>query len=140
MPYSPLLKKISSDRFYITDGIYLSAGDIRQIQLAKAAISSAIETLLDVIGIDESAISKIYIAGGLGNYMNIKNAHRIGLLPKAFEDKTIPVGNTALAGALLACKSPKSVNIIEELSGRIEIIELSFLDVFRKKYVDNMYF
>ena len=72
--------------------------------------------------------------------MDIENAARIGLLPKNLAPKAISAGNTSLSGAILAAQSGATVGEIEGLCEKIEITELSFSEVFRDKYMENMYF
>jgi len=137
---SPLSERLRDDRFYLSSDIYLSAKDVRQFQLAKAAISAGIEALIAHCGITESDVEKLYVSGGLGSFMDVENAARIGLLPKNLAPKAISAGNTSLSGAILAAQSGATVGEIEGLCEKIEITELSFSEVFRDKYMENMYF
>ena len=120
--------------------MYLSDADVRQFQLAKSAISASIETLLVTLGIGADEISDVYIAGGLGTYMNMENAARVGLLPRDLLKKARSVGNSALLGALLCCRSSEAISEMTSLSSQVKIVELSSSEVFRDKFMDNMYF
>jgi uncharacterized 2Fe-2S/4Fe-4S cluster protein (DUF4445 family) len=79
--------------------------DIREIQLAKSAIYSRVKILMNLAGLTFSDIDALYLAGGFGNYINIKSAIQIGLFPYELRDKIYPVGNSAGIGALQYLKS-----------------------------------
>lgn len=137
---SPLLRYFKDDRFYLTEEIYLSQQDIRQFQLAKSAIAAGIVTLLSHCEVTPDELDALYLAGGLGYYMNIENAARTGLLPRALVKKTQPVGNTALAGARLALLSKQAHTRLQKIAEETEIVELSFSATFQDAYVENMMF
>ena len=137
---TPLIKRLKDERFYISESVYISGRDVRQFQLAKSAISAGVEALLTEKGLSLSEVKKVYIAGGLGSFMNIENAARVGLLPLEFKEKTHIVGNTSLNGAILASCDESAISEIENIAERIELVELSFSEVFRDKYMERMYF
>ena len=137
---SPLGNRLIGERFYITDRIYLSSGDVRQIQLAKAAISAGIEALLAETGISEDDISSFYIAGTLGEYMSPSSAEGIGLIPRGILKNASCVGNTSLLGAAAVAVGNVSVDTLSDFSGRVITVELSASEVFRERFIDNMYF
>ena len=85
--------------FYVTDKISITQEDIYQLITAKAGLRCDQDLLMKYYGVDIEDIGKIYLAGGFGNFINPENAAAIGLLPHAPE-KTIRVGNAALAGAM----------------------------------------
>jgi len=121
----------------ITDRLYLTQQDIRQLQLAKSAIRTGILILADEYGIDEKDIKNVYIAGGFGYYMNIKNACTIGLIPSCFESKSLSVGNSSLGGAkryLLDSSSVKSLEHIVNISSELYLAEnKNFNDIYIKE-------
>ena len=137
---SRFINNLKEDRFYITDEIYISQKDIRQFQLAKAAISAGIETLMIEKEVDHTSIDKLFIAGGLGYFMNVENACSVGLLPKILQSKAVPVGNTCLSGIKLCLLREENVEKIKEIASAMQIVELSFSKVFQDKYVENMLF
>jgi uncharacterized 2Fe-2S/4Fe-4S cluster protein (DUF4445 family) len=81
--------------------ITLTQGDIRELQLAKGAIAAGLRILIQQWGAKLGDLSRIYLAGAFGNYINRASARRIGLLDFPPE-KVLPAGNTALLGAKLA--------------------------------------
>ncbi len=81
--------------------VQLIQTDIRELQLAKGAIAAGLKILLRQWGAKPDDLTRIYLAGAFGNYINIESARRIGLLEAPVE-KIQPAGNTALLGAKLA--------------------------------------
>ena len=128
------------DRFYLTDNIYISQKDIRQFQLAKSAISSGIKTLLAEHKISEEEVDTTYIAGGLGYYMNLKNAVQTGLFPKGLLSSLKAVGNTCLSGAHLCLCMDEAQKDIENIAKSIEIVDLSLSTIFQEEFMNNIGF
>ena len=83
-------------------GLWITQDKIREIQLAKGAIRTGIELLMQQYGCKPEEIKNVYLAGGFGFYLNLTSAIRVGLLPEEFKDKISAVGNTALSGAFQA--------------------------------------
>jgi uncharacterized 2Fe-2S/4Fe-4S cluster protein (DUF4445 family) len=126
--------------FTITEGITLVNRDIRQFQLAKSAIISGIKLLCRNAGLGLEEIENVYIAGGLGFFLNKQNAVRIGLLPGEFLEKISVCGNLSLKGAVQGLGDPAFLKNCEEIiekSGLLDLAEdSSFMDVF----AENMLF
>lgn len=131
---------LRDDRFYLTDEIYLSQGDIRQFQLAKSAIAAGIVTLLSEQNVSEDEVESLYLAGGLGYYMDVNNATAVGLLPRGLGDRTQAVGNSALAGARLCLLNKDACEKITVLAKEAEVAELAFSPTFQDAYVEHMMF
>ncbi|MCL1858897.1 MAG: ASKHA domain-containing protein [Oscillospiraceae bacterium] len=120
--------------------IYITQKDVREIQLAKAAVSAGIMTLLNYGEKNIGDICELILAGGFGSHINKKSACRIGLIPKELEDKIIIAGNTAGMGAasvLLDCSAAERINKISAVS---KYIELSGDAFFMDEYIDRMMF
>lgn len=132
--------QLSDGRFYLDKDIYITQKDIREYQLGKSAIRSGMETLLYDAQLTPNDLTKVYISGGFGYYMNINNAIGTGLLPKDFKDKIINAGNTSGLGAVMCLVNPKNIEIAQEISRGIEITELSNHPQFIKSFIDNMSF
>lgn len=114
--------------------------DIREIQLAKAAICAGIEILIAKYGIFKEDISNVYLAGGFGYHLDCKKAIAIGLIPKEFADKIKTVGNSSLGGAVkcLLCREDwERVKAIPKLT---EEIQLATEEAFQQLYMKSMYF
>jgi len=76
-------------RFVISSNCYITQSDIDNIIRAKAAIYAGISTLLEEVGLTEKELKKIYIAGGFGEFLDIKKAIKIGMLPNPLEERFI---------------------------------------------------
>lgn len=135
----PLCKRLQDDKFYLTERIYISQKDIREFQLAKSAIISGMETLLDYAQISIKQINKLYIAGGFGFYIDKYKAGSVGLLPKEVLDKIIIAGNSSGIGAKMSLLNNKYLEICERLNTNVEVIELSNNQVFTNYFIENMF-
>ena len=114
--------------------------DVREVQLAKAAISAGIQMLLKERGIGFEDIEKVYIAGGFGNFMNMESAVNIGLIPRELRDKTVSAGNTSGAGAIEYLLSKTSRKKAAQIADSASYIELSNKKDFQNYYIDAMTF
>ena len=137
---SPLSRYLEDDCFYLTPEVYLSQDDVRQFQLAKAAIAAGVEALTAHCGVKMDKITRVFLAGGLGYYMSPMSAIRVGLLPSALLSHTQIVGNTALSGAQLCLLNEENQTALDALCKEIETVELSFSPVFSQAYIENMGF
>ncbi|MEI7954076.1 MAG: ASKHA domain-containing protein [Verrucomicrobiota bacterium] len=120
------------------DGPRISEIDIAHLLQAKAAIGAGIDTLLDVTGISARDIGHVYLAGGFGMHIDVANAIGMGLLPGFCTEQVKVVGNTSLAGALLALLDRGALEAMESLRGRIEVIELNLEETFEDRYIDHL--
>ncbi len=126
--------------FRLTESVYVTQQDIREIQLAKAAIAAGIATLLNNAGLSFEQIGTLYLAGGFGNYINRNNAAAIGLIPPELKEKLIPAGNASASGAALCILSEPAVQRLPGIVQAAEYIELSASPVFQQQYMEQMYF
>jgi uncharacterized 2Fe-2S/4Fe-4S cluster protein (DUF4445 family) len=90
--------------FRLCNDVSISQNDVRQLQLAKAAIAAGISVLLERNGAKAAEISTFYLAGAFGNYVKVDSALRIGLLDIPPE-RIQAAGNTSLHGIKLALLS-----------------------------------
>lgn len=121
-------------------GVYLTQKDVREVQLAKAAIAAGIQLLMKELGITEKEIQKIYIAGAFGNYMNPASACAIGLLPPELEHLVEPVGNAAGEGAKIALLNTDELEATDRLVKSIRFLELAASAEFQDTFVDELAF
>ncbi|NLN42303.1 MAG: DUF4445 domain-containing protein [Clostridiales bacterium] len=122
------------------EAIVITQKDIREIQLAKAAIAAGVKVLIKKMGKEVKEIANLYLAGGFGSYIDKGNAARIGLIPAELQHRIIAIGNSAGTGAmlsLLSLEQYKRTSIIKDMA---EYIELSSTLEFQNEYVDSMYF
>jgi len=124
--------------------------DVRDIQMAKAAVRAGIHFLLEHLEVEGyEEIEKVYIAGGFGFYLDKMAAAKIGLIPFELTDKIEMVGNTSLAGARLAARELLKDDIgadaglmswLENAAGKAEVFQLAEEASFERVYVDYMGF
>ena len=122
------------------DGVYMSASDIRKLQLAKSAIAAGIQTLLRYADVSEEQVRQFVLAGGFGSFMDQYSAARIGLFPKNFLPVSQTLGNTAGEGAALAVYSEAARATLSDIRERCEYIELSASLVFNEQFMEQMMF
>ena len=120
--------------------VYLSQKDIREIQVAKAAIASGIKILLKEVALKTKDIGKLFLAGSFGNFINRKNAIEAGLLPNLPLKRISLVGNAAGKGAELALCSRKIREIGEEIYKDVKYVELSSHPNFSKEFMEAISF
>lgn len=120
--------------------VYLTQKDVREVQLAKGAISAGILLLEKHLGITHEDIQTIYIAGAFGNYMNPENACNIGLLPAALKTRIQSIGNAAGEGAKIALLNKEELAETVRLSQQVEFLELAAIPEFQDCFVDELEF
>jgi len=114
--------------------VFLSQKDVREAQLAKAAIRTGIKLLQDQLSVQDGDIERVYLAGAFGNYISRDSALRIGLLPDVQPQRVRSVGNAALVGAQMALVSEQYRQAAGKLARKIQYVEIAnqprFQDVF----------
>lgn len=114
--------------------------DLREVQLAKAAIAAGLETLLGQAGLSVEDIGTLWLAGGFGSYIRPDSAAAIGLIPRDLVPKTRSLGNAAARGALLCLLSRKQNQKARDISAEARTIELSGRPDFQNAYIEAMMF
>lgn len=138
---SPFAGTVNGQRaFFVTDGVYITQGDIRELQTAKAAIAAGVDTLLHTAGIEWSGLSAVYLAGGFGNFLDPASAARIGIFPKESLDRITPIGNGALAGAAMMLMREDNMKKAVAIAKKGEHVELGHNPYFMDRYIDCMMF
>ncbi|MGN1179798.1 MAG: ASKHA domain-containing protein [Suilimivivens sp.] len=125
------------NRILLTDEespVYLTAGDIRQLQLAKGAIRAGIEILLQKEGLRSEELSHLYLAGAFGSYIKIENAVSIGLLPDIPRERISHTGNCAGTGAVMALLSEETIKNMEQYAKKIRHVELADEERFQELF------
>ena len=117
--------------------IIFTQQDIRQFQLAKAAVRTGIEVLTKEYGITIAEIEKVYIAGGFGYHLNINKAASIGLIPPELTTKATAAGNTSLAGAVKYLGDTNASDTIQRIKNASEDIILANDSDFQELYLKN---
>ena len=120
--------------------VVLTQKDIRQLQLAKAAIQAGILLLLKNSDYEISQIQQVLLAGAFGNYISKENAVRIGLLPNVAMEKIHFVGNAAGSGAQMALISQPARKIAEKLAKTINYLEIAHQTEFQMIFSECLLF
>lgn len=129
---------LEDEPFMIKDPVSLTQKDIRMFQLAKSAVCAGMLTLIESEGIKPSDISKLYIAGGFGNYLNKESAAKIGLFPKELAIVSKTVGNAALGGAEMLLLNSELRVEVKSLAKDAKVLDLSTSPVFSDFYMSGM--
>ena len=120
--------------------IVITQKDIREVQLAKAAIAAGIKCLLNNAKLKVADLDCIYLAGAFGSCIDTASAIAIGLLPEVDTNKVASVGNAAGAGVLMALGDEKQIEIMQRIPEITQHIELSAEADFQKLFLEAMAF
>ncbi len=120
--------------------IVITQQDVNEIQLAKGAIASGLETLMIATQTAPEEIEEVIVAGAFGSYLNLDSALAIGLLPRLPKAKYIQVGNAAGVGAKMALLSLKERQRAQQITQRTGYIELTTQEGFNSRFAMSMLF
>ncbi|MBR7179104.1 MAG: DUF4445 domain-containing protein [Oscillospiraceae bacterium] len=115
--------------------ISINEVDIDNFIRAKGAIFSAIETLLNSVDMTVECIDHVYVAGGIGSGINMKNAVNIGMLPDVELEKFSYIGNSSLTGAYAMCVSDRANEKCAEVMANMTYLELSTYPGYMDSFV-----
>lgn len=131
---------LEEKEYKLCDNVILTQKDVREVQLAKAAIRAGIELLAEELGIQVADIRKVYLAGAFGNYLTPTSVCRIGMIPSVLLDRIQPIGNAAGEGAKLCALNREEYLYSQELAKNTDFLELASLPQFQDCYVDALEF
>jgi uncharacterized 2Fe-2S/4Fe-4S cluster protein (DUF4445 family) len=127
---------VSEEERGVAPAITITQHDVREIQLAKAAIRTGLQVLLQAKGVAETDVEQVILAGAFGTYLDLASAVAVGMLPPLPLDRFRQVGNAAGAGARMSLVSMVKRREAEDLARRIEYIELAtvprFMQIFAR--------
>ena len=128
--------------FYLVPdhSIYITQADVRNLQLAKAAVCAGIHTMMEFAGVEVGDIQSLQIAGGFGAYLNLESAAYIGLFPKELLPLASSVGNTSGEGATALMISSAARKRELEIVEKCDYLELSTSMDFNNFYIEMMEF
>jgi uncharacterized 2Fe-2S/4Fe-4S cluster protein (DUF4445 family) len=124
----------------LAEGVHFTQEDVRAVQLAKAAIRTATELLLDEAGLQEGAIERFIIAGAFGAYIDIESGIRIGLFPDLPRERFLQVGNAAGVGIRRMLASTSARVRAKSLAESCHYMELSTRGDFQKRFLHHIGF
>ena len=124
----------------ISCGMRASAGAVDSVDIdnfirTKGAIYSGAATLVESLGMDFDCVDKVYIAGGIGNHLNIENSVFIGLLPDIDREKFQYIGNSSLIGSYLTLLSDEAKAKLEEIGEVMTYVELSVYPTYMDEFI-----
>ena len=125
------------EQFSIAEDVFITRSDIRQYQLAKSAVCSAILTLLQLQGIAVDDIEAMHISGGFSAQINVANAVFTGLLPEELSKKCVPIRNSSLSGT---CKYAYLQEDLSMYCSHAKYVDLSNNPVFSELFINKMFF
>jgi uncharacterized 2Fe-2S/4Fe-4S cluster protein (DUF4445 family) len=119
--------------------IAITQKDVRELQLAKGAMRTGVQVLLESNGLAEDEIDQVIIAGAFGTYIDVASAIAIGMLPPLPLERFRQVGNAAGMGAKLALISGPQRAEAEALARRVGYIELATVPQFSRTFAQSMF-
>jgi uncharacterized 2Fe-2S/4Fe-4S cluster protein (DUF4445 family) len=137
---SPFALRNSKPVFHLTPEVFLSQGDIRQVQLAKGAVRAGIDILLQRNGLSAADVDRTLIAGSFGYHLTVSSLVNIGLFPAEFDGKVEYVGNTSRSGAEALLTNAQSRDELSAVVRQVEAVELANDDGFTKVFAAAMAF
>ncbi|MGC2871998.1 ASKHA domain-containing protein [Ihubacter sp. mB4P-1] len=129
--------------YFSPDGksdVVITQKDVREVQLAKAAIAAGITIMMGEIGVTLDTLETVSIAGAFGSYIRNSSAIHIGLLPKVSEERIVSLGNAAGIGASMILLSQRCRENADKTAMEIEHIELAGRSDFQDEYMTAMMF
>lgn len=139
--FEPEIREAEETEFVFPGSeVALTQGDIRSIQLAKAAIHAGILTLTEACGITLDDIDVLYLCGGFGSFVNLSAAENIGLIPRGTKDRTVVLGNGAIMGASKILLEYDNLEYSKKIAQSCNYIELSGNESFMEHYIQSMPF
>jgi uncharacterized 2Fe-2S/4Fe-4S cluster protein (DUF4445 family) len=124
----------------LADSVYLSQRDVRELQFAKAAISTGWTLMLEELGADPSDVQQVLLAGSFGSYLSPASAVRIGLVPNLPVLRIVSAGNVAGEGAKMTLLSMQERKGAHALLEEVRYVELSDRSDFNDRFVDQLAF
>ena len=130
---------VNEEEHKTNPAIVITQKDIRELQLAKAAIRAGIQILLEAEGHTEEEINRVIIAGAFGSYIDVNSAITIGMLPSLPLERFKQVGNAAGTGAKLALISLSKRAEAQAVGSRVKYIELGSAPHFEQTFIQASY-
>jgi uncharacterized 2Fe-2S/4Fe-4S cluster protein (DUF4445 family) len=138
---SERLDKVGEETvFHLTEGVYLSQRDVRELQFAKASIATGWQILCRELGIEPSEIAQVLLGGSFGTYLTPSSAVKIGLVPKLPLPRIVAAGNVAGEGAKIAALSVTERAAANAVLDEVEYVELSGREDFNDLFIDQLAF
>jgi uncharacterized 2Fe-2S/4Fe-4S cluster protein (DUF4445 family) len=121
--------------FEVAAGVLLTQRDVRQVQLASAAVATGIDLLLESAGLPTDEVAELIIGGGFGLHVRGDALARMGMVPAQWRDRITYAGNTAIAGATRALLDRGQRRLAEGIAHHVETIDLAALPDFQRRFI-----
>ncbi|RPI99308.1 MAG: DUF4445 domain-containing protein, partial [Candidatus Aminicenantes bacterium] len=122
------------------DRLALTQQDIRDVQLAVAAVRSGVRLMLREFRLTVAELDRVIVAGAFGSSLDIGNAVALGLLPDVPPEKIAFIGNASLAGARLLLLSRPARSVAEMLAAKVSHVSLATRPDFQDEFVQALEF
>ena len=132
---SPIQEADGKRRLPLTENLYLTQQDIRQVQLAKGAILAGIHSLLAAAGISAAEVDRVIVAGQFGAHLKAMDLIDCGFLPREMTGKISYAGNTSLSGAYLCLVGQDEKAACQQLFTQVDYLELATLPDYQADFV-----
>lgn len=126
--------------FQYADGLCLTQKDVRLLQLAKSAVRTGIEMILQTGRVHPDNLDQICMAGGFGTFLNPARMEAIGLIPENCAPKLVFSGNTALSGCIRLLKDPSQRIFLENRLKTLNYLEVARSKSFMQSFIKNLVF
>lgn len=140
----PLARNVSTKGgvrvFEVASDVYLTQRDVRQVQLASAAVATGIALLLDAASLQHGDVTEVVLAGGFGRHVRGDALARMGMVPAQWRDRITYSGNTAIAGATRALLDRAERRLADAIAHHVETVDLAASPTFQERFIRAMDF
>ncbi|MBE0618612.1 MAG: ATP-binding protein, partial [Proteobacteria bacterium] len=126
--------------FRLADGVFLTQADVRQLQLAKGALRTAVDLLLAEAGVETAELREVVLAGAFGYHLRPESLEAVGLLPPGLGERVTFAGNTSRLGAGLLLLDRTARASLGAWMGRARHLPLPESRTFQDAFVRNLAF
>ena len=129
--------RLESGRIFLTETVYLSQSDVREVQKAKSAVRAAFEVLLERLNLKDEDLEEMILTGSFGARINVRDALELGLIPEIPQERIKVIANAAGMGAGMML-ARDAFEFACELAEKVEHIELFASQEFMDRFINNM--
>jgi len=126
--------------FRLAEGVYFTQNDVRQIQLAKSAVRTAIESMLSEGGLKADDLDALILAGAFGYHLRPESLEAIGLIPPGLVEKITFAGNTSRTGSAMLLLDQGLREELEEKMSIVKHIGLAEGKEFQRRFIEHIGF
>jgi uncharacterized 2Fe-2S/4Fe-4S cluster protein (DUF4445 family) len=126
--------------FEVAEEVYLTQRDIRQVQLASAAVATGIGLLLESAGISPAQVTEVVVAGGFGFHVRADALARMGMVPQTWRDRVTYAGNSSIAGTTRALLDSGQRRLAGAIAHHVETLDLAAHPEFQERFIRALEF